>query len=729
MSLRPTHCLTTVGLALAALLAAAALANAGTYEVRACDAAAGVNHSWTTAVNESHLAAYTACPSGGNPAGGLVARTAVAARGTAVGQASSATVAFAAPAGTRITALRASYRFYRGNYSNWEAGLSNGTQFLAGCPGFGAPCTVTGNEQTIGIPGSELVYIGVYCTVGPCPVDSSGNATGGYEQASAHLYSATVTLQDDSPPTIQGLAGDLLSGGWKRAGQPLTLGASDNSGISQTRVLIDGRAVLSAGKACDDTYAIPCPQGGGAFTIDTTAAQQDGAHAITAQAIDAAGNVAQETRQVLIDNTPPAPPEQLRLDDGDGWHATNAFAARWTNPDEPGTAPIAGAQWKLCPAVGTAPCRSGNVDGAGLTSADGIQAPADGDYLLRLWLRDAAGNADVRTAGDPVHVRFDDQAPHAAFAAPDPTDPTTIAVDVTDNASGLSGGVVEVRRTGADAWRPLTTRVSGERLLASVDDEHLANGVYEVRARAVDQAGNERSTTTRADGRAMQLTLPIRLATRIRAGAIRVVHRRGHASATIRRRVRVPFGHRTRLRGRLTSRDGTPVAQTEVQVLQLRHQAGASWTPVATLKTSDRGGFTYLAPAGVSRTVRFRYPGTAVVRPADSDVRLRVAALSTIALPRHQYVNGSVAHFRGHVLGGNIPAGGKIVELQVLLRGRFRTFATTRANRHGRWRYDYRFDGTSGRQTYRFRAHIPTEATYPYDPGASHRVIVVVRGV
>jgi hypothetical protein len=170
------------------------------------------------------------------------------------------------------------------------------------------------------------------------------------------------------------------------------------------------------------------------------------------------------------------------------------------------------------------------------------------------------------------------------------------------------------------------------------------------------------------------------------------------------------------------------MTQTEVQVLQLRHQAGASWTPVATLKTSDRGGFAYVAPAGVSRTVRFRYAGTAVVRPAKRDVELNVAALSTIALPRYRYVNGSTAHFRGRVLGGHIPAKGKIVELQVFLRGRFRTFATTRADRHGRWRYDYRFDGTSGRQTYRFRVHIPTEATYPYDPGASRRVTVVVRG-
>lgn len=63
------------------------------------------------------------------------------------------------------------------------------------------------------------------------------------------------------------------------------------------------------------------------------------------------------------------------------------------------------------------------------------------------------------------------------------------------------------------------------------------------------------------------------------------------------------------------------------------------------------------------------------------------------------------------------------------LRGQYRTFATTRSGRTGRWSYGYRFDGTRGRQVYRFRARVPREANYPYVTGVSRHLRVVVRGL
>jgi hypothetical protein len=75
-----------------------------------------------------------------------------------------------------------------------------------------------------------------------------------------------------------------------------------------------------------------------------------------------------------------------------------------------------------------------------------------------------------------------------------------------------------------------------------------------------------------------------------------------------------------------------------------------------------------------------------------------------------------------------MPSAGKLVAMQVWVRGRWRTFATTRATRRGRWRYDYRFDGTRGLEIYRFRAQLPQEAGYPFATGRSHLVRVTVRG-
>jgi hypothetical protein len=63
------------------------------------------------------------------------------------------------------------------------------------------------------------------------------------------------------------------------------------------------------------------------------------------------------------------------------------------------------------------------------------------------------------------------------------------------------------------------------------------------------------------------------------------------------------------------------------------------------------------------------------------------------------------------------------------VRGKWRTFATTRAGQRGLWSYGYRFDGTRGNQIYRFRARVPRETGYPFATGRSGVVRVRVRGV
>jgi hypothetical protein len=96
---------------------------------------------------------------------------------------------------------------------------------------------------------------------------------------------------------------------------------------------------------------------------------------------------------------------------------------------------------------------------------------------------------------------------------------------------------------------------------------------------------------------------------------------------------------------------------------------------------------------------------------------------------RHHVNNGESVAFHGRLKGQPIPAGGKLVELQVFTRGQWRTFAQPRADaRSGLWAYRYRFEAISGRVTFRFRARVRKEATYPYDLGVSRQVRVAVRG-
>jgi hypothetical protein len=84
--------------------------------------------------------------------------------------------------------------------------------------------------------------------------------------------------------------------------------------------------------------------------------------------------------------------------------------------------------------------------------------------------------------------------------------------------------------------------------------------------------------------------------------------------------------------------------------------------------------------------------------------------------------------FGGQVLTRPLPTQGKLVEMQAYFRGRWRTFSTVRAGAKGRWRFPYRFGGTVGQVTYRFRARLPAEGGYPFIGGSSRVVEVVVLG-
>ena len=54
---------------------------------------------------------------------------------------------------------------------------------------------------------------------------------------------------------------------------------------------------------------------------------------------------------------------------------------------------------------------------------------------------------------------------------------------------------------------------------------------------------------------------------------------------------------------------------------------------------------------------------------------------------------------------------------------------STRANERGRWGYSYRFDGSHGVVTWKFRALITSETGYPYVTGPSGHVSVTVVGL
>ena len=88
--------------------------------------------------------------------------------------------------------------------------------------------------------------------------------------------------------------------------------------------------------------------------------------------------------------------------------------------------------------------------------------------------------------------------------------------------------------------------------------------------------------------------------------------------------------------------------------------------------------------------------------------------------------NGGRIRLRGPRPQPPRPRPGKLIVLQAYERGRWRTFATTRSGKGGRFARRYRFTRTFRSRTYRLRARLPREGAYPYSTGNTRVVRVRV---
>jgi hypothetical protein len=710
-----SHRIALLAVATIGLVLLSSPARAGTYDVYTCDPnhGAGGSPSW----NGSHsdgFAAYNGCANANLE--GLVTRS-VSGTGATSSAFQGAFATFDAPDGTTVDSIHGYFYLSRLG-CNWGAGLKATGGDLAGrwvyglTPGYCGADSVTWTYWDWAINDKRVALV-VVCGASTC--DRSG-------ETRAAMRNVRVTINDPTPPSLSSPRGELwASSGWLNGTRAIGFDASDSAGIRRNAVRVDDRAVAVFDNGCDDTRAAPCPSQGYEVSVNTRDITPDGSHKLTLETVDSAGNPTQVSKTITVDNTAPVAPTALAVDGGDGWRSANGFAVSWTNPPTDGVAPIAAAEYRLCNATG-GECVSGRAAGDGLARIGDVQLPAPGDWTMTMWLVDAAGNADPGASAS-MHLRFDPVAPAVTFNPPNPSDPTLVTASATDGESGVAEARIEIRKHGTQVWRTLPGSYDGSTITARLDDEHLAAGRYDLQAWAKDAAGNERTSTELADGGAARLRLPLRVLTTIKADA---------ASRSLRKRgsvVRTRFGHPVRLGGRLRTADGNPIAGSEVLVFSRDRRPGAPWTAVASLKTSRRGYFAYRAPKGVSRTIRFRFSGTATIRPSIRHVQIVVPARSTIHADHSYLLNGEYVHLRGNVLGGVVPEGGKLIEVQVLMRGRWRTFATTRTGAAGRWRYEYRFDGTRGTQTYRMRVRLPQEAGFPYAVGHSRHINLHVRGL
>jgi hypothetical protein len=549
-----------------------------------------------------------------------------------------------------------------------------------------------------------------------------------------HAHTVEVTVDDPIPPSIS-LDGPLAGGQWVSGRIPQFVGvaANDNAGIRDVVASV-GSQSRSESYACNFAQARPCSDQTRQLTVPV-GDLPDGRYSLTVSATDAAGNSSAAVRDVYLDSTAPDPVSPQVIGGG-GWRRTNRFGIAWTNPVDR-AAPIVRAHWKVCTADGACPSR-GQRDGANIHELPSVTVPAPGEYRLHVWLQDAAGNTREESAAITAALRFDPEPPELTFQPTDTSDPLRVAVNAVDRHSGVAHGEIEMRAGGTSTWHGLATERQGTLLVARVDDERFRRGAYEFRAHAVDQAGNEASTGRRTDGSVATLRLPARTDTRLAVGVPRFVvrrtveRRRGHRRV-IRRRIRrldssviVRAARVVRLRGFLTTASGQPIDGATIEALEKR--PGGAVTPVGVTTTGTDGKFHYTQKATRNRDMLFRYGGSRRIGAATTDFTMLVPADTSIRPDRRRLLNGQQVVFSGRVFTRPLPTQGKLVEMQAYFRGRWRTFSTVRAGPNGRWRFPYRFGGTAGRVTYRFRGRLPAEGGYPFISGNSRVVEVVVRG-
>ena len=174
---------------------------------------------------------------------------------------------------------------------------------------------------------------------------------------------------------------------------------------------------------------------------------------------------------------------------------------------------------------------------------------------------------------------------------------------------------IEARRRGEETWRTLSVSANEGRLTALLDDDASLPATYEIRGYAIDAVGNERTRHARGDSQLIQL--PVRQGSRLSVGKPKRTRGVGRRSTRV---LQFRFGARVPMRGRVTDAFGKGRAHVAVEVSERVALPGVAWRPLTTLTTDKNGSFTYTAPKGVARTVRFQYAGTPTTRAAGSEV-------------------------------------------------------------------------------------------------------------
>jgi hypothetical protein len=190
------------------------------------------------------------------------------------------------------------------------------------------------------------------------------------------------------------------------------------------------------------------------------------------------------------------------------------------------------------------------------------------------------------------------------------------------------------------------------------------------------------------------------------------------------------YGKPHTLEGHLTAPGGAPIAGASIDVSDVSAAAGARVAALPSAHTDAAGRFTLRLPSGLtSATLHLGYRShsadTTPVATQALTLAVKVAAQLRVS-PTVSAAHHTI-HFKGRLLGGAIPRGGKQLVLEARSPGNhWIQFNVIRTDLRGAFKASYRFR-FPGPVPYRFRVVSRYEADYPFLAGSSNIVAVLER--
>jgi hypothetical protein len=195
-------------------------------------------------------------------------------------------------------------------------------------------------------------------------------------------------------------------------------------------------------------------------------------------------------------------------------------------------------------------------------------------------------------------------------------------------------------------------------------------------------------------------------------------------------RLTSPYGRPQMIVGRLTGPGTVPIMGAQIDLTATPAYTGARPATMPGPRTGPDGSFMVRLPGGVSsRTLQFAYRSHLgdALPVATRTLALNVRAGIGLDIAPRVVSAGRSISFRGRLLGGPMPRGGKQLVLEARSRGSsWVVFNVIRADARGRYHASYRFK-FPGPARYQFRVLSEPESGFPFIAGFSNVVGVTER--